>query len=158
VRWIPPRTLPAREQWARENRWVAGLYFGLLLSAFMTVWYWSRWPEWYAIAGGILTWPFATIGFAAGIRRRWGQRPEPDRYPIPTRRRPWTRASDRFLMLALLIGIAGGLTWALGTVRGDENLAIGSLVTAGCAWFVATAWSERRRRASGAQSGEDPAR
>ena len=68
MRWIPPRSLPAREQWARENRWVAGLYFGLLLSAFMTGWYRTRWPGWYAIAAGILTLPLATIGFAWYVR------------------------------------------------------------------------------------------
>jgi len=158
MRWIPPRSLAAREHWARENRWVAGLYFGLLFSAFMTIWYASMWPGWLAVLAGLLTWPATCVAFAVGIRRRWGQRADPDRYPVPTRKRPWTRASDGLLLFGLVFCIAGGLLWGLGTVTGGENLLVGSVVTVGCVWMGVTAWAERRRRASENEPPEERAR
>jgi hypothetical protein len=77
------------------------------------------------------------------IKLRLGERRNPESHPRPTLARPWSRASDRFLGLGTVCGIAGALVWILDPSAGLVWRMLGA---AGGVAFAGTAWIERRRR------------
>jgi len=90
---LPPWKLAEREEWAEARPWLAGLYFGLLMSLFSAVYpmiIGGTEQLYLAAIVGLVSWPL----FAVGVKHRWGQRPDAKAHPPPTYRRRWSRASD----------------------------------------------------------------
>ena len=85
-KFLPPGDLGARTQWTDEHPWVAGVYFGFVLSVGLSAFeaLGANAPVWFVIAVGIPAWAVGSILFSALIRRRFGQRPDADRHPLPT--------------------------------------------------------------------------
>jgi hypothetical protein len=104
----------------------------------------------FAFVFGLVAWPLTAAMFAIGLkigpRRHWGERPEAERYPTPTWRRPLSRTSDRWLTWFLLGGIAGTASWLGGLITGSDHPWEAIPVSLAGVWFVVTAWKERRRR------------
>jgi hypothetical protein len=94
---------------------------------------------------GMIAWPPTALLFAVLARRRFGERPDADRQPLPTHRRPWSRASDRFLAGVLILGVAAGGVSIIGLALPSRS--VDDLIGAVCAtWLVRTALAERRLR------------
>ena len=148
MRWIPPRSLGDRTLWAEEHPWIAGCYFGLMLTVFISAFEMirTRASIWLVLAIGVPTWVFAWVPFSLMVKRRFGQRPHAEQHPTPTWRRPWTRASDRVLSLLILMGLLGVLAWLGGLITRTENPFLAGLVLVSGTWFLGTAWVERQRR------------
>ena len=93
---LPPWKLAEREEWAEARPWLAGFYFGLLMSLFSAVYpmiIGGTEQLYLAAIVGLASWPL----FAVGVKHRWGQRPDAKAHPPPTYRRRWSRASDTWL-------------------------------------------------------------
>jgi len=103
-------------------------------------------PVWFVIAVGIPAWAVGSILFSALIRRRFGQRPDADRHPLPTGSRPWSRASDRFLRWFVAISIVGAVISVAELVTWSKRPVASALSLAVCAWLLGTVVAERRRR------------
>jgi hypothetical protein len=52
-------------------------------------------------------WPIGAVLFAVLAKRRFGERADAEDHPLPTYRRPWSRASDRFLTGIMMLGVLG---------------------------------------------------
>jgi hypothetical protein len=150
MKWVPPRSSAERSEWAKVHPWIAGFYFGLLLSIFMPLVLVTRGVHRFEIIffsiSGLVSWPFFALAMKVGSKRGWGERPNAEGQPAPTWRRPWTRASDRFVVGGLLLGIASGVAWVPRLFHGGwrELVAAPSF---GCAlWLALTSWAERKRR------------
>ena len=79
---LPPWKLAEREEWAEARPWLAGLYFGLLMSLFSAVYpmiIGGTEQLYLAAVGGLVSWPL----FAVGVRHRWGQRSDAKAHPPP---------------------------------------------------------------------------
>lgn len=162
MRWVPPRSLAAREAWAKEHPWLAGFYFGFFLSAALSLFFaflGERRPSFaLAFVLGIGTWILAWALFSVGLKSGFSQRlerPSAKDHPLPTQRRPWTRASDRFLFWFMLLGIAGAVVSAADLI-GRSHARWGNVVSllAGL-WFAGTTWAEKKRRRDDTPQGSD---
>jgi hypothetical protein len=142
---LPPWKLAERYAWAEARPWLAGFYFGLLMSLFF-----AAYPViiggteqlYLAALVGLACWPLCAVG----VKLRWGQRPDAKAYPPPTYRRMWSRMSDTWLLFFMWTGISVViftpyfiLTRAIGTASGLIRL-IPAL------YFTLSTWIERRRR------------
>src|SRR6266568_5267807 len=148
VNWVPPKSVAARTEWAKAHPWIAGCFAGLLFSAIWTPLTVTRGTLWTAVIFGLGGWFGTWILFAVGTKRGWGERPDAKNHPTPTLRRPLSRASDRFLLWAMLLSIAAGLSWAGGLATGSDSVVDGILGLAASAWVAGATWAERRRRRS----------
>jgi len=148
MKWIPPLSLADRVAWSKEHPWIAGCYLGLVLSVLLTAWGMIRTHAsiWFALAVAVPTWVLAWVLFPVLTKRRFGERANAERYPAPTYRRLWSRASDRFLSLFLVLGIAGGFISISDIVTRPRDVLGAVLTLAVSAFWVSTTWAERRRR------------
>ena len=151
---VPPRDLGARTQWAQEHPWVAGVYFGFVLSVAISAFEMlsSKAPVWFIVVVGVPAWALSSILFSIMIRRRFGQRPDADRHPLPTGSRPWTRASDRFLRWFLVVSAGGVVVSVIELVTWSKRPLASALSFAASAWLFGTLLAERRRRSAGPSS------
>jgi hypothetical protein len=151
MKWVPPRSMADRTKWLEEHPWIAGCYVGFFVTALVTIWGVIRTHAsiWFGLAVGIPIWLLGWVLFAVLAKRRFGERPDGDSYPPPTWRRPWSRASDRFVLSWLIVGSTGVLI--LGSAFFiDETERFDAIVgTAGWGIVAAMAWAERRRRRRG---------
>lgn len=146
MKWLPPKSLAARSEWAQAHPWIAGCYFGLLLSAFLTVPIMIRTGLGPSVLVGIVTWFASGALFALLSKRRWGERPDAENYPAPTARRMWSRLSDRSLLGFVLLGSAAAISWLVGLVGGSDNPVVAALGLGLSVWLASTSWAERQRR------------
>ena len=124
-----------------------GFYIALVLSLLSTVYAISvagmQGARVAAIAG-LLTWPH----FAVGIKHRSGERPDAKDHPLPTFRRPWSRASDRWLIWTMWTSAAGTICIFFFFFAGMLGLALALLALVAGVDVVVTTWMERKRRLS----------
>jgi hypothetical protein len=107
--WLPPGSLAAREEWSRTHPWIAGCYFGFFLSAVFAVLIAVAGRLRFGLILGAFMWPLGAVLFALLAKHRVGERADADDHPWPTYRRPWSRASDRFLTGIVTLGVLGVL-------------------------------------------------
>ncbi|HEX9376998.1 MAG TPA: hypothetical protein VGB19_12270 [Actinomycetota bacterium] len=148
MHWLPPRSIREREQWAKAHPWIAGVYFGLM--------FWAVFPllalldskislKW-AYLFGLAMLPVTAVLFSVGLKRRWGSDPTRESAPFSMWRRPWSTASDRFLLWFQWLGVAG-IASSIGEFFGKTVRPWGAVVGLLCAcWIASTTWVERRRR------------
>jgi hypothetical protein len=142
---LPPWKLAEREEWAEARPWLAGLYFGLLMSPFFAVYpmiIGGTEQPYLAALVGLVSWPL----FAIGIRERWGRRPDAKAHPPPTYRRMWSRASDTWLSWFMWTGIAVVISTPFFLVTGAVGTADGLIRLIPALYFTLSTWMERRRR------------
>ena len=142
---LPPWKLAAREEWAEARPWLAGLYFGLLMSLVYAVYLMiigGTDQLYLAALGGLASWPL----FAVGIRRRWGQRPNAKDHPPPTYRRRWSRTSDTLLTWFMWMGIAVVIFTPYFLLTGAVGTAAGLIGLIAALEITLSTWLERRRR------------
>lgn len=142
---LPSWKLAEREEWAEAHPWLAGLYFGLLMSLFYAVYLiiiGGTDQLYLAALGGLVSGPL----FAVAVRHRWGQRPDAKAHPRPTYRRMWTRTSDTFLTWFMWMGIAVVVTTPFFLLTGDVGTAAGLLGLIAALEITRSTWMERRRR------------
>jgi membrane associated rhomboid family serine protease len=131
--------------------WVAGLYFGavmFLLVAFFLPWALGSPADLKSrlVVGTI------ALGLSVALipvltkNRRLYERSRPEGYPTPTPLRMWTRVSDRFLNLFLLLGIASLVVNASDVFTHSIPAWSAILGLAIAAWLIWTTTAERRRR------------
>jgi hypothetical protein len=77
---------------------------------------------------------------------RWFERPEAERFPRATRRRPWSRASDRLLLWAMILALSAAAAWVVRVGSGSDSVVSGIIWIAPCAWGAVTVGAELRRR------------
>jgi hypothetical protein len=159
VKWLPPRSLAARTEWAKSHPWIAGCYFGLLLGLVATVTSLFAMAALWAVFFGLVLGLAAGLLFAIGLRLHERlERPSPGTYPPPTMRRPWSRASDRFVSVFMWLGLVGGVS-GVGKVAahlvgaGGFGAGAGGVFTslfglAASIWIFTTTYLERRHRRS----------
>jgi hypothetical protein len=149
--WLPPKSLPEREKWAKAQPWIAGIYFGLLFWAVFPLLALldSRMSLKSAYLFGLAMWPVTVVLFAVGLKHRWGVRadaPSAATGKWKFWREPWRSASDRFLFWFQWLGIAG-IAASIGEFFGAKVHPARAAVGLGCAcWVACTTWLERRRR------------
>ena len=142
---LPPWKLAKREEWAEARPWLAGLYFGLLMSLFSAVYLMiiGRAEQLYLAAlGGLVSGPL----FAVGVKHRWGQRPDAKAHPPPTYRRMWSRTSDTWLSWFMWTGIAVVIFTPFFLVTRAVGTAAGLIRLVAALYFTLSTWMERRRR------------
>jgi hypothetical protein len=152
---VPPLSFAKRQEWTRAHPWVAACYFATLMSVFtgfvLPVLIESPASVRFKVLVGLVTWPVAAMLLVVGLKRRWGERPDPEASPPPSARRMWSRASDRFLLWWMWFGVAAAVVSAVELVTGADRS--WALVLAGACgiWGATTMWAERRRRPSGSR-------
>ena len=150
MNWLPPGSRATRSEWAEARPWLAGCYFATFMSVFAAFLFPllidSPASVGFKVLVGLLTWPLSATLFALGLKRRWGQRPEAEASPDPTARRIWSRASDRFLLGFMWLGIGGTVSWAVGLITGVDESWRAAIGIACGVWLATTTWAERRRR------------
>jgi RHS repeat-associated protein len=71
MKWVPPRSLAAREEWAKAHPWIAGCYFGLLWGVFLPLSFpvlgSRRLSVGFALGVGLGTWILAWALFSFGL-------------------------------------------------------------------------------------------
>ena len=142
---IPPWKLSEREGWAEARPWLAGLYFGLLMSLFFAVYLMINGGSeqlYVAVVVGLACWPL----FAVGVKHRWGQRPDAKAHPPPTYRRMWSRMSDTWLSWFMWTGIAVVIFTPFFLLTGAVGTAGGLIRLIPALFFTLSTWMERRRR------------
>lgn len=111
----------------------------------MTLW-WS-----IVVAAGVSA--IAALLFAPWLKfatkRHWGEHPNAAALPPPTFKRVWSRASDRFLWWAMILGGLAAFVSATDLATNSDHLARALVGLVAASWFVATAWLERRWRIAG---------
>ena len=140
----PPWKLAEREEWAEARPWLAGFYFGLLMSLFSAVYpmiIGGTEQLYLAAIVGLASWPL----FAVGVKHRWGQRPDAKDHP-PTYRRRWSRASDTWLSWFMWTGIASVILILFSFLTGTVRTAVGVIGLVAALDITVSTWMERRRR------------
>lgn len=146
TKWLPPRDLGARTVWAAEHPWLAGGSFGLFMAVFFGAVLAVGGGVEVGLLWGLVMWPATALLFALLEKRRFGQRPDADAHPLPTTRRIWSRASDRYLFWMVTLGVAGGgASIADLVVRSGKSISGWAGVVA-AVWLVTSMRSERRLR------------
>ena len=142
---LPPWKLAEREERAEARPWLAGLYFGLLMSLFSAIYLMiiGRAEQLYLAAlGGLVSGPL----FAVGVKHGWGQRPDAKAHPPPTYRRMWSRTSDPWLSWFMWTGIAVVIFTPFFLVTRAVGTAAGLIRLVAALYFTLSTWMERRRR------------
>jgi hypothetical protein len=104
-----------------------------------------RRAPWFGFTFGLVMWPLTALAFAILAKRRFGERPDADEQPLPTFRRVWSRASDRFLGVMMALGVLGGLGSTIGlALPGRSILDVVGLVAG--AWLATSTRTERKLR------------
>jgi hypothetical protein len=105
---------------------------------------------WPSIVVGIVFAAVAALLFGLllkfGTKRHWGERPNAERFQPPTFKRVWSRASDRFVRWAMILGGVAFLVSAIDVATNSDHVATASIGLIAASWWVATAVLERRRR------------
>jgi hypothetical protein len=143
--WLPPRTIGARTEWSHAHPFLAGVYFGLFMSSFWVAAFALHGDAPIGLVFGLIAWPLTALLFAVLTKRRFGERPDADQQPLPTRGRLWSRASDRFLAGMVSFGVVGGGVSIISLALPSRSLS-DLLGAVGGAWIVTTAVAERRLR------------
>lgn len=142
---LPPWKLSEREEWAEAHPWLAGFYFGLLMTPVYLVITGNAERLYLAAIGGLVSWPL----FAVGMKHRWGYRwvyrPDAKRHPPPTYRREWSR-SDAFLSWFMWLGIVSVVLTPLYLLAGTVRPVLGLAGLIAGLYLALTTWTERRRR------------
>jgi hypothetical protein len=149
---VPPWSFAKRQEWARAHPWVVACYFATLTSVFtgfvLPVLMGSPASVRFKGLVALVTWPVAAMLLFVGLKRQWGVRPDAEAQPPPSARRMWSRASDRFLLWWMWLGVAATVVWAVELVTGADlswPMVLGVLCGI---WLATTTWAERRRRRS----------
>ncbi len=154
MKWVPPRSLVARLEWAKAHPWIAGFYFGLfmfifgafLLPALAGTSADVRFEVLVGAAGGAASGMFTVLALKRGWE--WGRRPDAENYPAPTARRMWARYSDRLLLWMMLLGVAFTVSAVFGLItRSDNSWRVAYGIAVGV-WLSSTTWREHQRRRS----------
>jgi hypothetical protein len=152
---VPPWSLAKRQEWARAHPWVAACYFATLMSVFLgfalPVLTGSPASMRFKVFVAVVAWPVMAILFPVALDRRWGERPDAEASPPPSARRMWSRASDRFLLWWMWLGVVATVGWVVELVTGTYRSWRTVLVIPCGIWFATTTWAERRRRRSQAR-------
>jgi hypothetical protein len=143
--WLPPRTIGARAEWSNAHPWLAGCYFGLVMSGFWALAFALHGDALLGLVFGLIASPPTALLFAFLAKRRFGERPDADQQPLPTRRRIWSRASDRFLTGMLIFGVVSA-TVSIVSLAIPSRTFSDLLGAFGGAWLATTAAAERRVR------------
>jgi hypothetical protein len=113
----------------------------------------ARTTLWRSIVVGMVVAALAALLFAPlfklAIKRHWGEHANAERLPPPTFKRVWSRASDRFLWWAMILGGVAFLVSAIDVATNSDHFATALIGLIAAAWIVATAWLERRWRIAG---------
>jgi len=141
---LPPWKLSERMEWAEAHPWLAGFYFGLLMSPVYLIIMGSTERVYLALAAleGLVSWPL----IAVGVKQRWGQRPDAKDHPPPTYRRLWSRASDAFLSWFMWMGIVGVILTPLSLLAGTVRPALGLIGLVAALYMTRSTSMERSRR------------
>jgi hypothetical protein len=142
---LPPWKLAEREEWAEAHPWLAGLYFGLLMSLFFAVYpiiIGGTAQPYLAAIVGLASWPLCAVG----VELRWGQRPDAKAYPPPTYRRMWSRRSDTWLSFFMWAGLSVVILTPYFLLTGAVGTADGLIRLIPALYFALSTWMERRRR------------
>ncbi len=144
---VPWSTPEARYAWARRHPLISSLVFSTFVMLFFAVL--------VAVQGELdvrfipvaaLSIAVGTIAGYLGQRRRWGQRPDADDQPLPTRRRVWTRTSDGALRWWMWSGLVGSVLSLIDLVRGARLVSAAVGLVAGACLVVTTRGEQARRR------------
>jgi hypothetical protein len=157
TRWLPPRSVGERFEWSRAHPSLAGFYVGFAVGMTSFVLFVGRGGSWTVGIGlGLVVW-FGTGSVAVVIGQnrfglhRFGERPDAEQQSMPTYRRMWSRASDRFLFWMMMIGIAGTVASVIGLVGSGRS--VSDVITLLCGlWLGSSTALERRTRPSEASS------
>jgi hypothetical protein len=119
---VPPWSLAKRQEWARAHPWVAACYFATLMSVFLgfalPVLTGSPASVRFKVFVAVVAWPVMAILFPVALDCRWGERPDAEASPPPSARRMWSRASDRFLLWWMWLGVVATVGWVVELVTG----------------------------------------
>src|SRR5205823_6255149 len=139
------RSFAARAEWSRTHPWLAGCYFGFVMSALFASVFAVRGAPWFGLTFGLVAWPLNALLYAILAKRRFGERPDADEQPLPTLRRMWSRASDRFLGWMMALGVLSGLGSIVALAfPGRSIMDVIGLV--GGIWMAASTRAERKLR------------
>ncbi len=143
--WLPPRSFAARAEWSRTHPWLAGCYFGFVMSALSALVFAVRGAPWFGLTFGLVMGPLTALLFAILAKRRFGERADADEQPPPTLRRMWSRASDRFLGGMMTLGVLGGMGSIIAlALPGRSTMDVVGLVAG--AWLATSTRAERKLR------------
>jgi hypothetical protein len=147
MKWLPPLTLAGRYEWMKARPWVAGSYFGALLAVLAVIIGTIGSNIWVGLGLGVPIGVLCMLLVTLSIKRRWGERVDAEDHPLPTMRRPLSRASDRILIWAsFFAGASALLELAQLILRvGDDLVHVVGLAVSG-AWILAAGAERRRRR------------
>jgi hypothetical protein len=152
--WLPPWRFAARLEWANAHPWIAGCYFGAVVSVlafFLPVLMGASLSLTWRIVASAVTGPECAVSFAFAFKRRWAQRPDAEAFTPPTWRRMWSRSSDRFLLWWMWLWAAGAVLMATLLISGSFRPWGPALAMPIALWNATTAWLERKRRRAGSQ-------
>lgn len=151
--WRPPRSLAERQEWSKAHPWIAACWFGVSFFPILVVVGLERTTLWRSIVVGVFVSAVAALLFAPllkfATKRHWGEHPNATTLPPPTFKRMWSRASDRFLWWAMILGALAVLVSATDLATNSDHLARALIGLIAASWWVATSWLERRQRIAG---------
>ncbi len=118
----------------------AGLLFAVGFAVYVTV----RTGAGLGVLVGVAGWLTFWLLSALALKRRWGERPDAEDYPLPTLRRMWSRTTDRLLSQLMWVSVAAAFVLAVGLVTRSDRTLSTVFALAVSIGFAGTAWAERK--------------